>query len=60
MVAPVATTAVAVRVIFFRPLIWPTLAHCGAAVNVRGYLVSPAMTAATAIAGHFVDVPWWK
>jgi hypothetical protein len=49
-----------VRVIFFRPLIWPTLAHCGAAVNVRGYLVSPAMSAATAIAGHFVDVPWWK
>jgi len=36
MAAPVATTTtVIVRVIFFfKPLIWPTLAHCGAAVNV--------------------------
>ena len=35
MAAPVATTmTVIVRVIFvFKPLIWPTLAHCGAAVN---------------------------
>jgi homoaconitase/3-isopropylmalate dehydratase large subunit len=52
-------------------LIWPTLAHCGAAVNVRGFirqtakqgrthLVSPAMTAAAAIAGHFVHVWAWK
>ena len=38
MAAPIAATmTVIVRVILlFKPLIWPTLAHCGAAVNVRG------------------------